>query len=98
MAEREDKDDICIDFLSDTEEGIIVIGDSGWDFCAVDHLKGCLGASPDVSGITGTVIIVQTMRMQRTSLIPLLTPTKTSPTLHKLPSRALLVNIDSGAN
>lgn len=29
MAEREDKDDICIDFLGDTEEGIIVIGDSG---------------------------------------------------------------------
>lgn len=98
MAEREDKHDIRIYFLRDTEEGIIVIGDGGWDWGAIDHLVGSLGASPDVSCITCTVIILQTMRMHRTGIIPLRTPAKTSPTLHQLPRLALLVNIDSGAN
>ena len=49
MAEREDKDDIGIDFLRDTEECIIVIGNSRRDLGAVLHLIGLLRTTPDVA-------------------------------------------------
>lgn len=98
MAEREDKDDIGIDFLRDTEECIIVIGNSQRDIGTVLHLIGLLRATPDVARVTGTVIILKTVRMQRASLVTVLTPSKTSPVLPQPTHRALLVNIESAAN
>ena len=98
MAEREDKDDIGIDLLCDTEECIIVIGQSRRDLGAVLHLVSLLRTTPNVTRVTGTVIILKTVRMQRASLVAILTPSKTGPVLPQPTHRALLVNIESAAN